>query len=341
MPEGHAIRGDDCDDEDADRSPSIEEICNDIDDDCDLEVDEGLAIEAFPDSDGDGFGLTDAAETVCEATAGFTRTPGDCDDDNADINPDAEEVCDEEDNNCDGETDEGLAIVVYPDSDEDGFGLTDAAETVCEITPGFTTVSGDCDDADATINPSAEEVCDAVDNDCDGATDDTPGSTPLEYWLDADGDGYGAGEVLTGCEMPAGYVSNDADCDDSNPDKAPDQDEVCDGIDNNCDGETDEALTIAVYPDADGDGFGRTDDVERRCEVGEGFSERSGDCDDTDASISPDGIEICNDKDDNCDDEVDNDATGGLVAYYADGDGDGHGTGEPEMACSSPAGSFA
>ncbi len=63
---------------------------------------------------------------------------------------------------------------------------------------------------------------------------------PLTFWPDLDGDGFGAGAAATGCELPAGFVQNNDDCDDSNPAIHPDAVELCDGLDNDCDGGVDE-----------------------------------------------------------------------------------------------------
>ena len=120
------------------------------------EIDHGLnpldAADAEIDSDGDGF-------SECE---------GDCDDFNSAINPGATEVCDGIDNNCDGTIDEGVTTAFYADADGDGFG--DASDTVedCTAPTGYVTDNTDCDDTNATIYPGAPELCDGLDNDCDG-----------------------------------------------------------------------------------------------------------------------------------------------------------------------------
>ena len=113
-------------------------------------ADTGSAAEDV-DLDGDGF---DADE--------------DCDDDNADIHPSATEICDGVDNDCDGETDEQVTSTYYLDADEDGFGDPAHSIDACEMPDGYTSSGSDCDDEDPEAYPSNEEICDSVDNDCDG-----------------------------------------------------------------------------------------------------------------------------------------------------------------------------
>jgi hypothetical protein len=211
----------DCDDADSSVFPGAAEICSDgIDQDCD-------GHDAVPDGDGDGW-----VSTACGGN--------DCDDSDAAINPAAFDLCDGIDNDCDGILDAG-------DFDGDGF-------TVCE----------DCDDVSASVNPDELEICgDEIDNDCSGFIDD----------LDADSDGY----VSADCGGP--------DCDDLNPNVHPGAAEVCDGVDNDCDGVLDPGDTV----DADGDGA--PDCV---------------DCAPEDPSIFPGNAEDCdNGIDDDCDGDVD------------------------------------
>jgi len=111
----------------------------------------------------------------------------------------------------------------FTDKDGDGFGLED-----------------DCNDSDALIHPGAEEVCDDRDNDCDGTIDQDASDASLWY-LDQDGDGFGnTNSSSLACEQPSDHVEIGGDCNDSNPEVNPDEEETCDGLDNDCSGETDE-----------------------------------------------------------------------------------------------------
>ena len=104
---------------------------------------------------------------------------------------------------------------------------------------GFSENNGDCDDTNAQVYSGAEEICDGLDNDCDGFVDEDAGSI---FYQDSDGDGFGGSTTIQSCEQPSGYVAQGGDCDDSDATINPNAVEVCDGIDNNCDGVVDEGL---------------------------------------------------------------------------------------------------
>ena len=157
---------------------------------------------------------------------------------------------------------------------------------------GFTENEGDCLDGNSQIYPGAVETCDLVDNNCDGLVDNDPeDGTP--YFLDGDGDGFGAGfGVGTTCsDAPEGHALTATDCDDSNGEVNPDGTEVCaDGLDNNCDGLTDDGENW--YADADADGFGAPQQSDYTCTPALGWVQDNTDCDDTDALINPSGTEV-------------------------------------------------
>ncbi len=250
----------------------------------------------------------------------------DCDDARADINPEADEVCDGEDNDCDGDIDVGAtdATTFFADADADTFGDPARTETACEAPTGYVANDEDCDDTLAIAFPGNPEVCDGVDNDCDGEVDDNPAD--LGTWSgDDDGDGYGeAADVVEACEAPEGYVADGTDCDDGlaavHPDAA--EADCTDPVDYNCDGSVGHA-------DADADGAAA-------CE----------DCDDTDAARSPAFAEVCDeaDTDEDCSGAADDDDAGteptSMSTWYRDADRDGYsaGTGTSLVQCEEPTG---
>ena len=339
----------DCDDTNAAVHPGAEERCNGVDDDCDTEVDEGLTVTAYDDADADGHGDPETATLTCDPGDGQVTVAGDCDDTDAAVFPDADEVCDGADNDCDGEIDEDGLSTWYTDADADGAGDPATGTLTCDPDEGAVANGEDCDDADPLAAPGLDEVCDGIDNDCDGTVD--LGATDAPTWyLDVDGDGFGdAGVALGACEGPSGYADRAGDCDDADFDVSPDAIELCDGVDNDCDGDTDEDDADDAptwYTDADADGHGDATLATRACGAPAGAVSSDDDCDDTDPAVSPSAAEICNGIDDDCDALVD-DADGSVdpttgTTWYTDADADGYGdpaTGQP--ACVQPAGTLA
>ncbi|MGK0388662.1 MAG: hypothetical protein ACI94Y_001394 [Maribacter sp.] len=180
------------------------------------------------------------------------------------------------------------------DSDNDGF---------------FSNV--DCDDTDNSIFPFATEICDGLDNDCNGIIDD--GLTPFTYYIDTDNDGFGDAAIsLDTCLVnpPLGYIDNDLDCNDNDNSINPSVTEICDGIDNNCDGVINEGLDYyTYYLDVDGDNYGDLNFSLDTCIINPpiGYADNSTDCNDNNANINP-GI------DDIPDNEIDEDCSG--IDYY-------------------------
>ncbi len=277
-------------------------------------------------------GVEDSALTpVDEDGDGWLVSEGDCDDNNSDVSPDATELCNGIDDNCNSTVDEGVLGEFYEDGDGDGFGDPGASTEACDSPSGYVGNGTDCDDSERRAFPGGTEVCDEIDNNCDGAVDE--GVSTLWY-ADADGDGFGDLDAPTpSCERPAGSVRDATDCDDTTSNAFPGNAEVCDEIDNNCDGTVDEGVTTTYYADFDGDRFGNSSLTQEACAVPTGYTTNETDCDDAVAAVNPDATELCNSIDDDCDGALDNgfdsDADGIADCYDTemcdglDNDGDG------------------
>ena len=341
----------DCDDTDADVHPDAAERCNELDDDCDGEVDEELATTWYADGDGDGYGDTSSTTDDCDPGSGWVADGMDCDDSDAEIHPAAGEHCDGFDNDCDGLVDDADPDVDdqqtwYVDGDGDGYGVSSTVDT-CSQPSGYAADGGDCNDGDASINPAGTETCNGLDDDCDGLVDDDdPAVTGTSTWyLDYDGDGYGGGSVTAAaCDQPSGYVAGATDCDDLDASANPGAAELCDGADNDCDGTVDESDAVDAttwYADADTDGYGDAGSDTAACDQPTGHVANDSDCDDGDAAVNPAASEICNGIDDDCDGLMDDDDPGvsGQSTWYVDADSDGYGEASSALdACVLPAG---
>ncbi|MBC8047943.1 MAG: hypothetical protein H7Y00_14190, partial [Fimbriimonadaceae bacterium] len=207
----------------------------------------------FEETDGDGFS-TGNTFVGCNPPSGYVLPSevyyvgNDCNDINPDVNPDAAEICNEFDDDCDGEVDfddpsfDLFSLMTwFYDGDGDGFGNSTSLAFGCYAPVSYVAQAGDCNNTNSTIYPNAPEICDGLDNDCDGLIDSSdPNIVGQPTWYaDDDGDGYGdPSDFLITCFAP-GYVSNSDDCDDTNSAKHTGATDICDDIDNDCDGATD------------------------------------------------------------------------------------------------------
>ena len=287
----------------------------------------GVAGSAGPDNDGDGV---------------VARL--DCDDNDGTVFPGADEVCDGVDNNCDGEVDFGAidaSAVFYIDLDSDGFGYEALSLTACSLPEGYADNAEDCDDSSATAYPGGVEVCDGLDNDCNGVVDGPSALGAITWYLDEDGDSFGIeSETVIGCIPVEGFAATLGDCDDHNELANPGLPEECDNIDNDCDGKADESDAIDVttwYLDLDGDDFGTTELSIESCDRPEHYVRNPDDCDDFNDTVFPDAREVCDRLDNDCNGEADDPWSEGMLTFYFDGDGDDYGNPETAVeACEAP-----
>jgi hypothetical protein len=305
----------------------------------------------YADNDADTFGDPSITIILCDPTAGWVADGTDCDDDVPSTFPGAVEQCNSIDDDCDVLVDEDVVDVDwFPDTDGDNYGDPSYRITDCLAPEGYVEFDTDCDDGDPAVFPGAPEVCNSIDDDCDGlvddADDDLDVGTTVPWYADLDGDGFGDGDVpASSCAPPASFVADDTDCDDADALVNPDGDEVCNGYDDDCDALVDDAdastdpSTMATwYGDADSDLFGDATVSTRACDdPGDGWVADRTDCDDAVSTTFPGAVEQCNEVDDDCDVLVDEGVT--LVNWYPDTDGDG--CGDPSYwttGCLAPSG---
>ncbi len=304
-PDNYVALDDDCDDHDAAVHPNADETYNGIDDDCDGDIDEDYSAY-YADLDGDGHGAGDPTYATTQPDD-HVSTADDCDDEAAHRFPGNPEIVGNDvDEDCDGHD----LKAWYRDADGDGHG-DPAADQLGNTAPdGHVASADDCDDAKASTHPGAHETYNGVDDDCDGDIDEDYSA----YYPDTDGDSYGQADATAtyATEILQGYSADNSDCDDNNAATHPNADETYNGIDDDCDGDIDEAFS-PFYADLDGDGHGAGDPAYATAKPA-GHVGLNDDCDDTRDSIYPGAPELEDGLDNDCDT---------VVPEGVDGDGDG------------------
>ncbi len=357
QPNGSGLTADDCNDADMEINPAAAEICNaGIDDNCNGLSDDGDItvtgqLAFYSDGDLDGYGAG-AMILACVQPNGSGLTADDCNDADMQINPAAAEICNAGiDDNCNGLTDEGDPTLIglnsyYADADQDLFGAGDAL-IACIQPAGSSLAAGDCNDANAAINPAADEICNAgIDDNCNGMADDGDVTTTGQgsYYPDSDNDNFGSNDAIHACSQPANTLPVSGDCNDDESTIHPLAKELCNGgIDDNCNGVADDADTTVIgrpsyYTDNDQDNYGSGAAI-KACIQPEGTASENDDCNNNNAAVYPGAPEICNSGiDDNCNGLADQGDTTliGLNSYYTDADHDSYGTGDALLACIQP-----
>ena len=206
----------------------------------------------YADLDGDGFGDPLNLVNICNDTINLVEDNTDCDDTNASIYPGAIEICNSLDDDCNTLIDEGLIFeTYYADADADFFGdVNDAGTSACLPIAGTVLDNTDCDDTNAFIFPGGIEICNGLDDDCNTLIDE--GLIFETYYADADADFFGdVNDAGTSACLPiAGTVTNNTDCDDANGDINSGETEICNLIDDNCDGFIDEGFDVVITTSA-------------------------------------------------------------------------------------------
>ena len=215
----------------------------------------GEAVLYYEDRDGDGEGNDRVSRYLCKAplTRGWVTSLGDCDDNDAQVNTRTPEVCNGKNDNCDvgGLIDEGLTPRVFFFRDQDGDGYGDDTDRVeaCQAPEGFVAMGGDCNPFSPAVRPMAGELCNGVDDDCDGRSDAQ--ETSFDDTDDGTTTRFPCSSQAMGVCQPGTFrcrpVGNSVrrECVSARQPALVDQ---CDSLDNDCDGTVDEQPNCGGVP---------------------------------------------------------------------------------------------
>ncbi len=215
-----------------------------------------------------------------------------------------------DDDNDDGDSTSSDTSIWCLDGDGDGYGDASEALVATETASGYVADCRDCNDDSSSVHPGASDTtADGVDQDCNGT--DATSSTVYTWYDDDDGDSYGdASDKTTNSSStaPSGYVSNSADCDDTNASINPGKSEVAgNGLNDDCNSATSDASASTWYKDADGDGYGTSSTTTSATSQPSGYVANSTDCNDANSAVSPAANEgsTADSVDNDCDGTVD------------------------------------
>ncbi|MFC1754047.1 putative metal-binding motif-containing protein, partial [Thermoproteota archaeon] len=278
----------------------VPEVCNGIDDDCNGDIDNGIA--QIPTICGIGECIATGTTFCANGTLNDSCIPG----------TPVSETCNGIDDDCDGDIDNNITSI-----------LTTCGIGACAATGTTSCIFGGIVNS-CTPGTPVPEVCNGIDDDCNGDIDNGVKTT---FYLDFDGDSYGDNDTtIQNCSVPVNYTLNNTDCNDNNSAINPNATEVCNYVDDDCDREVDENVTITYYLDFDGDGFGDINSTVQDCSVPANYTLNNTDCNDNNSAVCPNATEVCGNG-------IDEDCTGADKKCKSGGGGGGGGGSDAPAVC--------